>query len=117
MTTTYPDPSASLDDRVAGLMAQLTLEEKVQLMAGASSFALHGIERLGIPSLRMSDGPTGVRSIKGEAATVFPVGVAVAATWNTETASGVAAAIGREAHALGEHVVLAPTVNMMRIPT
>ncbi|WP_397402603.1 glycoside hydrolase family 3 protein [Phenylobacterium sp.] len=117
MTTTYPDPSASLDDRVAGLMAQLTLEEKVQLMAGVSSFALHGIERLGIPSLRMSDGPTGVRSIKGEAATVFPVGVAVAATWNTETASGVAAAIGREAHALGEHVVLAPTVNMMRIPT
>lgn len=106
-----------LDARVADMMAQLTLEEKVMLMAGASSFALHGIERLGIPSLRMSDGPTGVRSIKGEAATVFPVGVAVAATWNPDTASGVAAAIGREAHALGEHVVLAPTVNMMRIPT
>lgn len=117
MTSTYLDTAASLDARVADLMEQLTLEEKVRLLAGASSFALHGIERLGIPSLRMSDGPTGVRSIKGEPATVFPVGVAVAATWNPETAHGVAAAIGREAHALGEHVVLAPTINMMRIPT
>ncbi len=117
MTTTYLDTAASLDARVADLMARLTLAEKVTLLAGASSFALHGVERLGIPSLRMSDGPTGVRSIKGEAATVFPVGVAVAATWNPQTARDVAAAIGREARALGEHVVLAPTINMMRIPT
>ena len=117
MTTTYLDTAALLDERVADLMSRLTLAEKVTLLAGASSFALHGIERLGIPSLRMSDGPTGVRSIKGEAATVFPVGVAVAATWNPETARDVAAAIGREAQALGEHVVLAPTINMMRIPT
>ena len=114
---TYLDTTASLDNRVADLMERLTLAEKVTLLAGASSFALHGVERLGIPSLRMSDGPTGVRSIKGEPATVFPVGVAVAATWNPQTARDVAAAIGREAHALGEHVVLAPTINMMRIPT
>ena len=114
---TYLDTTASLDNRVADLMERLTLAEKVTLLAGASSFALHGVERLGIPSLQMSDGPTGVRSIKGEPATVFPVGVAVAATWNPQTARDVAAAIGREAHALGEHVVLAPTINMMRIPT
>ena len=117
MTTTYLDTAASLEDRVADLMMRMTLEEKVRLLAGGSSFALHAIERLGIPSLRMSDGPTGVRSIRGESATVFPVGVAVAATWNPETGRSVAAAIGREAHALAEHVVLAPTINMMRIPT
>ncbi len=107
----------SLDARTEELLAQLTLEEKVRLLAGASSFSLHGIERLGIPSLNMTDGPTGVRSIKGVPATVFPVGVAVAATWNPETAREVAAAIGREAHALGDQVVLAPTINIMRIPT
>ena len=107
----------SLDARTEDLLAQLTLEEKVRLLAGASSFSLHGIERLGIPSLNMTDGPTGVRSIKGVPATVFPVGVAVAATWNPETAREVAAAIGREAHALGDQVVLAPTINIMRIPT
>lgn len=107
----------SLDARTDELLAQMTLEEKVRLLAGASSFALHGVERLGIPSLNMTDGPTGVRSIKGTPATVFPVGIAVAATWNPDTAHAVAAAIGREAHALGDQVVLAPTINIMRIPT
>src|SRR5688572_3228144 len=107
----------SLDARTDELLAQLTLAEKVRLLAGASSFSLHGIERLGIPSLNMTDGPTGVRSIKGTAATVFPVGVAVAASWNPEGAQAVAAAIAREALALGDQVVLAPTINIMRIPT
>ena len=107
----------SLDARTDALLAQLTLPEKVRLLAGASSFSLHGVERLGVPSLNMTDGPTGVRSIKGTPATVFPVGVAVAATWNPETAQAVAAAIAREARALGDQVVLAPTINIMRIPT
>ena len=107
----------SLDARTDELLAQLTLEEKVRLLAGASSFSLHGVERLGIPSLNMTDGPTGVRSIKGTPATVFPVGVAVAATWSPKTAQTVAAAIAREALALGDQVVLAPTINIMRIPT
>ncbi|HEX7946684.1 MAG TPA: glycoside hydrolase family 3 C-terminal domain-containing protein [Phenylobacterium sp.] len=106
-----------LDSRVADLLARLTMEEKVRLLAGASSFSLHAIERLGIPALNMTDGPTGVRSIKGVPATVFPVGVAVAATWSPDTAKAVAAAIAREAQALGDHVVLAPTINIMRIPT
>ena len=107
----------SLDARTDELLAQLTLEEKVRLLAGASSFSLHGVERLGIPSLNMTDGPTGVRSIKGTPATVFPVGVALAATWSPKTAQTVAAAIAREALALGDQVVLAPTINIMRIPT
>ncbi|HYD45503.1 MAG TPA: glycoside hydrolase family 3 C-terminal domain-containing protein [Phenylobacterium sp.] len=117
MTETYRDASAPLDARAADLLSRLSLEEKVALMGGASSFSLNAIERLGVPSLSMTDGPTGVRSIKGEEATVFPVGVAVAATWNPETARAVAGAIAREAQALGDQVVLAPTINIMRIPT
>lgn len=114
---TFRDAAAPLESRLDDLMSRLTLQEKVRLLAGASSFTLHGVERLGVPALTMTDGPTGVRSIKGEAATVFPVGVALAATWNPETAAAVAGAIAREAHALGDQVVLAPTVNIMRIPT
>ncbi|MBU1378475.1 MAG: glycoside hydrolase family 3 C-terminal domain-containing protein [Alphaproteobacteria bacterium] len=109
--------AGDLDARTDDVLARLTRDEKVRLLAGASSFALHGVERLGVPSLNMTDGPTGVRSIKGQPATVFPVGVAIAATWNPQTAKDVAAAIGREAHALGDQVVLAPTINIMRIPT
>ena len=66
MSELYLDAGASLDARTDDLMARLTLEEKVSLLAGGSSFALNAIERLGVPSLRMSDGPTGVRSIKGD---------------------------------------------------
>jgi beta-glucosidase len=112
----YKDPSRALEDRVEDLVARLTLEEKVSLMAGASAFALTAIPRLGVQSLRMTDGPTGVRSNTGDAATVFPVAVALAATWNPALAGEVAAAIAREAKALGEHVVLAPTINMVRTP-
>lgn len=111
------DSHGNLDARTDALLAQMTLEEKVRILAGAGPFHLHAIERLGVPRLNMTDGPTGVRSIRGVPATVFPVGVAQAATWNPDTIGAVAAAIGREARALGDHVVLAPTINLMRIPT
>ena len=115
-TAPYLDPAAPEDARVDDLTSRLTLAEKVSLMAGAAAFSLTAIPRLGVPSLRMTDGPTGVRSNTGEAATVFPVGVAIAATWNPALAREVAAAIAREAKALGEHVVLAPTINIVRTP-
>ena len=59
MSDIYRDAAASLAARVADLMDRLTLAEKVTLLAGASAFALPAIERLGIPSLRLTDGPTG----------------------------------------------------------
>ncbi len=112
----FRDPSRPLEERVADLVRRLTLEEKVALMAGSASFTLHGVERLGVPAVRVTDGPTGVRSNEGEAATVFPVGVAMASTWNPDLASEVGAAIAREALALDNKVVLAPTVNIVRTP-
>ena len=115
-TDVYTDPKAPLEARTQDLFNRLTLEEKVSLMAGATYFALPEIARLGVPSLRMTDGPTGVRSNVGQAATVFPVAVALAASWNPALAGEVAAAIAREAQALGEHVVLAPTININRTP-
>jgi beta-glucosidase len=112
----YLDPSAPLEARARDLLSRLTLDEKVSLMAGAAAFTLEGVERLGVPRVRMADGPTGVRSNEGEPATVFPVGVAMAATWNPDLTREVAAAIGREALALGARVILAPTINIVRTP-
>jgi beta-glucosidase len=105
-----------LEARVEDLLGRLTLDEKVALMAGSASFTLEGVERLGVPKVRVTDGPTGVRSHEGEIATVFPVGVAMAATWNPELTREVAAAIAREALALNNRVVLAPTINIVRTP-
>ncbi|HZZ34335.1 MAG TPA: glycoside hydrolase family 3 N-terminal domain-containing protein, partial [Caulobacteraceae bacterium] len=113
---TFRNTNAPLEDRVEDLVSRLTLEEKVRLMAGAASFTLEGVERLGVPGVRVTDGPTGVRSNEGEAATVFPVAVAIASTWNPDLTRQVARAIAREALALDNFVVLAPTINIVRVP-
>jgi beta-glucosidase len=112
----FRDPAAGLESRVEDLVSRLTVEEKVRLMAGAAAFTLEGVERLGVPGVRVTDGPTGVRSNEGELATVFPVGVAMASTWNVALTREVAAAIAREALALNNRVVLAPTINIARTP-
>ena len=112
----FRDPTLPLERRVEDLLGRLTLKEKVSLMAGSAAFTMHGVERLGVPPVRVTDGPTGVRSNEGEVATVFPVGVAMAATWNPDLTREVAAAIAREALALNNCVVLAPTINIVRTP-
>jgi beta-glucosidase len=115
-TGLWLDPAAPIETRVEALLAAMTLEEKVSLMAGSAAFTLMGIERLGVPPVRVADGPTGVRSNEGEAATVFPTGVAMASTWNPDLTREVAGAIAREAQALDNKVILAPTVNIVRTP-
>jgi len=107
---------AEADDKAIELLKKLTLTEKAWLLAGRDFWSLPAIERLGIPSLRMSDGPTGLRSVNSEPATVFPVGVALAATWNTALVREASASIGREAIAHGVDVLLAPGVNIQRTP-
>ncbi|MCW6531886.1 glycoside hydrolase family 3 C-terminal domain-containing protein [Sphingomonas sp. MMSM20] len=113
---TYRQKAAPIEPRVDDLMRRLTPEEKASLLAGASSMTLQSIPRLGIPAIKVTDGPTGVRSPEGHPATVFPVGVAIAATWNPELARTVGAAIAEETQGYGAAVLLAPTVNIVRTP-
>ncbi len=94
------------------LLAQLTLEEKLLLVAG-TGFDTRGVERLGIPKLSMTDGPVGVRN---GAATAFPAPVALAASFDPELVQRVGAALGRETRAKGKSVLLAPCVNLQRTP-
>ena len=112
----WSDPDQALEARVEDLVSRLTHEEKIALMAGSGPFEIHGVARLSVPPVRLADGPTGVRSNEGETATVFPVGVAMASTWNPELTREVAGAIAREALALDDHIILAPTINIVRTP-
>jgi beta-glucosidase len=112
----YEHPEAPLDARVEDLLSRLTLAEEISLMAGGSSFATEPIPRLGIPALRVSDGPNGVRSNDDRPATVFPTGAALAATWNPAVLQAVGAAIGREALSMHVQVMLGPDVNIQRVP-
>jgi beta-glucosidase len=106
--------------RIDTLLQELTLEEKVALLAGASMWYTVPIERLGIPAIKVTDGPNGARGdglfTGGVPAASFPVGIALAATWNTALVEEIGSALGEEAKTKGAHVLLAPTVNIHRTP-
>ncbi|MDB9302290.1 glycoside hydrolase family 3 C-terminal domain-containing protein [Halorubrum ezzemoulense] len=105
----------------ADLVADLTLTEKVRLVHGAvdpegrATGYVPGVERLNIPPLRLVDGPLGVR-VPGESATAFPAPVALAATFDSALAREHGAALGRETRGAGQDALLAPGVNLIRVP-
>ena len=108
------------DTEVAELVDQLTLEEQVSLLAGADFWQTVAIERLGIPSIKVTDGPNGARGAgafsSGVPAASFPVGISLASTWDVNTVAKVAQALADEAKTKGGRVLLAPTVNLHRSP-
>jgi beta-glucosidase len=106
------------DADLDALLAQLTMEEKAALTAGADSWQTVAIERLGIGALKVTDGPNGARGdgVSGATATCFPVGVAMGATWDVDLVGRVGAALAEEARSKGARVLLGPTVNIQRTP-
>jgi len=112
-------PSVTEQDkaRAAALVAQMTLDEKIDLISGkVDGFRTYAIEHLGIPSIRMADGPQGVRNIDGKniQSTFYPCGISAAATWNREVVQEMGAGIGCAAKAHGVQIMLGPGVNIYR---
>jgi beta-glucosidase len=106
---------------IGRLVADLTVEEKASLTAGQDLWTIPGVERLGIPSVGVTDGPNGARgtTLPGPEArptTCVPCGSALGATWDPDIVGAVGALLGQEARAKGCHVLLAPTVNIPRSP-
>ena len=98
-----------MNDRIDELVGQLTLEEKVALVAGSDTWHTPGVERLGIPPLKVSDGPVGARGEHfgaGPRSACFPCGTALAATWDTDLVERIGAALGDEARSKGAQVLL-----------
>jgi len=104
-----------VESRVQRILSQMTLEEKIDMLGGVDSFFVRGVPRLGVPRLKMADGPLGVRNYGP--ATTMAGGIALAATWNPELAERVGTEIGRDARAKGVHFLLGPGVNIYRAPT
>lgn len=123
-------------DNVDSVLAQMTLREKATLVVGNGWGSLfegfripfcHGhrlpgaagesraIERLGIPSIILADGPAGVRLMKHQM-TAFPTGISLASTRDTALIRAVGVAMGEEARAVGVDVLLMPGMNLMRNP-
>lgn len=107
------------DALLENFLEAMTVEEKVSLLAGKNMWETVSIPRLGIPSLKMTDGPAGARGSKwtgGSHTTFIPCGTSLAATFDPALVQRVGALLAREAKSKGCHVLLAPTMNLSRSP-
>jgi beta-glucosidase len=108
------------------IISQMTLEEKASLCSGKNFWYLKGIERLGVPSIMVTDGPHGLRKQAGDAdhvglnesvpATCFPTASTLAATWNRDLIYAVGVALGEECRQEKVGVILGPGANIKRSP-
>ncbi|HXN33333.1 MAG TPA: hypothetical protein VN894_15790, partial [Polyangiaceae bacterium] len=89
-----PPLSLPPDERAKVLLARMTLEEKIDYLGGDRSFFIRGIARLGIPEIKMSDGPAGCRN--WGPSTAYPAPLATAATFDPALAERVGKSIGRD---------------------
>ena len=115
------------DKKINALIAQMTLEEKVNMLHSKTNMSSAGVERLGIADMNYADGPFGIRE-EGQpngfmsagwtldSATYFPTGSALAATWSEELAYKYGSGMGKEARLRGKDVILGPAVNIQRLP-
>jgi beta-glucosidase len=128
-TFPYKNSNLPIEQRVQDLLGRMTLEEKVAMLSGENWMQSVPNERLGIPSIKMTDGPAGIRSWAGPShgadaatakvevhTTAFPAGIAMGATWDTDLLESQGHAIGQEEKALGRDMILGPTVNINRTP-
>ncbi len=105
------------------LIKKMSLEQKASLCSGLNRWLTEPIEQHGIPSIRMNDGPIGLRFTEGERpleesrpAVCFPCLAAVASSWDRDLAEKMGRALAREAKSHGVHILLGPGVNMKRSP-
>ena len=101
-------------DRASGLVKQMTLDEKLDYIGGYNDFYIRAIPRLGIPEIRMADGPQGVRN--DTKSTLYPSGVVSASTWDRELVRKMGEQIGKDCKARGVGFILGPGVNLYRTP-
>ncbi|MDR2805492.1 MAG: glycoside hydrolase family 3 C-terminal domain-containing protein [Dysgonamonadaceae bacterium] len=123
----YLDDSKPIEIRVEDALSRITLEEKIAMIHAQSKFSTPGVPRLGIPEIGMSDGPHGVNKEidwdswnsagwTNDSCTAFPALTCLAATFNPELSAIYGNAIGEEARFRKKDILLAPGVNIYRMP-
>lgn len=99
------------------LIEKMTIEEKIKLITGAGIAQTNAIEEHDIPSLYMTDGPNGVRVwYTTDEATCYPCSAALASTWNECLAETVGEYLGDECLQKNVDILLAPGINLKRVP-
>jgi beta-glucosidase len=124
----YKNPKMPVEQRVENLLPRMTPQEKAAMLSGSGWMETQPNARLGIPAIKMADGPMGVRNWAGPSAvtnaagtapvltTAFPAGIGMGASWDVELVRQEGEVIAQEVKALGRNMILAPTVNINRVP-
>ena len=103
-----------IDRQVEALLSKLTLGQKIELIHGTDGMFIPPMPPISLPSLKMSDGPMGVRT--WGPTTAYAIGVGLAATWDPKLAQRVGVSLGHDARARGVNFLLGPGVNIYRAP-
>ncbi len=109
-----PEKDEVTERRVASILKRMTLEEKLDYIGGVDRFFIRPVPHLGIPKLKMADGPLGIRNYGPS--TAMAAGIALAASWDVSLAERIGSEIAREARSKGVHFLLGPGVNLYRAP-
>ncbi len=121
------DKLTAHDEDINAIIAQMSLEEKVEMLHSKTNMSSEGVPRLGIQDIKYADGPFGIRE-EGvpngfqsagwitDSATYFPTGSALAATWSKDLAYKYGVGIGTEARKRGKDIILGPAINIQRLP-
>src|ERR1017187_4957135 len=124
----YKNPSLRVEQRVEDLLTRMTPQEKAEMLSGSGWMESQPNARLGIPAIKMADGPMGVRNWRGAPAitnaaatspvlsTAFPAGIGMGASWDVELVQREGRVVAQEVKALGRNMILGPTVNINRQP-
>jgi beta-glucosidase len=110
----YQDKAAPVEARVNDLLGRLTMDEELSIIGGDRDFYIRPIARLGLPEIKMADGPLGVRNYGPS--TAYPATIGLAAAWDGDLARQFGAAVGSDARARGVNIMLGPAVNINRVP-
>jgi beta-glucosidase len=108
-------PADDVEQRAQAILSRMTLEEKIDMIGGVDDFYIRAYPRLGLPRLRMSDGPLGVRNAEPPS-TVMAGGISLAASWDPALAEQEGIQIAKDARARGVHFMLGPAFNIYRAP-
>lgn len=117
----------NIENKINDLLNKLTLDEKISMIHGNGLFKTASVERLGIPSLHMADGPMGVRNEfendswvtignNDDFVTYLPCTSALASTWNKDLAYMAGEVLGEETRGRKKDMILAPGINIKRSP-
>lgn len=116
-----PMSEKAIEETVQDILSKMSVKEKASMLAGKDNWATMNVDRLGIKTAIVTDGPHGVRHPQesdriGTTSTFFPTGVSFASSWNPELVEEVGEALGEETRGTGCDVLLGPCINIIRHP-